>query len=321
MENILCQAYLENKAIVLTGDFNIDLSPHNQCCTTLRTNWESIYEHVELNQIINEPTRTTSTSSTLIDHMYVSDLQVTNCIVVKCGLSDHFPILGVFDVANFKSKTKSEHQTISYRKFDNVDLESFRQRLESAPWNDINFRENSTDDRLKKFNSLFVQIVDKTFPAITKRVKRKTQPKWITQEILRAITNRDNAKKCGDEKGYKYWRNVTTKLVRDSKAKHYQESVEIYKNNPRMLSNVFKELGGKSSHGPPTLINCDGKSHTQGSDIAEAFNKHFTNIANKYLSNDVNPPAQCEHKRLRVCQKQTAPRKHVPHSPYHRGLS
>lgn len=115
----------------------------------------------------------------------------------------------VFDVANFKSKTKSEHQTISYRKFDNVDLESYLGNV----WRQLHgmiLTLEKTDDCLKKFNSLFVQIVD-TFPAITKRVKRKTQQQWITQEILGAITNRDYAKKCGGEKR-KYWRNVTTNV-------------------------------------------------------------------------------------------------------------
>lgn len=106
MEEMLIQAYSENKPL-LTGDFNIDLLKEDS--TTLRTAWESIYENFERNQIIDEPTRTTDKTQTLIDHLCcTADLPVLKHVVVKYGLSDHFPIpciLGVFDVKTLNPPT------------------------------------------------------------------------------------------------------------------------------------------------------------------------------------------------------------------------
>ena len=79
-------------------------------------------------------------------------------------------------------------------------------------------------------------------PIVTKRIKRPTQPSWITKDIRVAMNTRDNAKKKKDEAVYKLWRNKTTVLIREAKNNFYSESINRYKTNPKMLANVFKEL-------------------------------------------------------------------------------
>ena len=102
MEDMLTWAYSENKPLVLTGDFNIDLLKEDNS-NTLRTEWESLYENFELVQIIKEPTRVTDRSKSLIDHIYCSvDLPVLKHAVVQYGISDHFPIVSAFDVRNHR---------------------------------------------------------------------------------------------------------------------------------------------------------------------------------------------------------------------------
>ena len=95
MEDTLTRAYSENKPLVLTGDFNIDiLKEDNSRPNTLRTEWESLYENFELVQIIKEPTRVTDRSKSLIDHIYCwVDLPVLKHAVVQYGISDPFPIV------------------------------------------------------------------------------------------------------------------------------------------------------------------------------------------------------------------------------------
>ena len=59
---------LEAKEIILLGDFNISLlKPHIK--------WNQLYENFNLHQLINKPTRITTTSETLIDHIYVTTKQ------------------------------------------------------------------------------------------------------------------------------------------------------------------------------------------------------------------------------------------------------
>ena len=112
----------------------------------------------------------------------------------------------------------------------------------SAPWYQIDFDHSSTDNCVDTFNSIFLNLVNAHAPQVTLRVKKLTQPKWMTSDILRAMHKRDNAKKMGKVIEYKQLRNHTTQLIKTTKSNHCKESIQTCKNNPRMLSNIFKEL-------------------------------------------------------------------------------
>ena len=79
----------------------------------------------------------TDKTATLIDHMYCpTDLSVTNHVAVKCGLSDHFPIIGVFNVKNCRSGyNMNSHTTITYRKFESINYDTLISDLIATPWN------------------------------------------------------------------------------------------------------------------------------------------------------------------------------------------
>ena len=62
--------------VVLLGDFNIDMQKTNPA-------WDSTISLFGLDNMITSPTRITPHSSTLIDHIYTSDIY-TLCQVVLC---------------------------------------------------------------------------------------------------------------------------------------------------------------------------------------------------------------------------------------------
>ena len=67
------------KSFVLLGDFNIDLSPTSN--HPLLPILNSIQDKLGLKQVVDTATRTTSSSSTIIDHIYVSsDLTHSECV-------------------------------------------------------------------------------------------------------------------------------------------------------------------------------------------------------------------------------------------------
>ena len=120
---------------------------------------------------------------------------------------------------------------------------------------------------------------------VKKRITRLNQPAWMTQDILTALKMRENAKKNKKEDNYRHWRNKTTLLIRQSKERYYSKSIETNKNNPKMLSKLFKELSNKPANSNTfASITYNSKTYTNDSDIANIFNKHFTNVADKYLS-------------------------------------
>ena len=249
--------------------------------------WISLTTNIQLNQIINEPTRVTNTSETLIDHIYVSDdLPVLYSSPIKYSISDHFPVFAVFKMTNIDySKNDRRHKIIAYRKYNNFNSATFLSDLQNAPWLTIGAENISIDQYLQSFISTVTKIIDKHLPLVTKRIKRPKQPEWITNNILLAINKRENAKKNKDEHNYKYWRNEVTKLIRDAKKEYYSESIQLYKNDPKKLSKVFNELSNKSNFSNNIkTITYENKTFTDDADIANTFNKYFTSVSEKYLN-------------------------------------
>ena len=240
-----------------------------------------------MNQLIDIPTRIDKTSQTLIDHMYIctSDLTVVNHEVINYNISDHFPILGVFDVRNNTAAPKARHKTITCRRYGATNEEGFIGDLVAAPWGNTDFENCTTDMCLRKFNVTFPNVVHKHASPITKRVQRQVQLMWMSSTLLKSMPKRDTTQKQGRQEDCKCPRNATTALIQDAKSRHYVESIEVCKNNPCKLSNVFQELGHRTSrNSSQTVVNYDGKTSQKDLEIAEVFNKHFTTVVDKQLS-------------------------------------
>ncbi|XP_072023357.1 uncharacterized protein [Amphiura filiformis] len=88
IERVIQSCELEGKEIVMIGDMNCDvIAPIPSCYTNRLRNVETSYH---LHQVITEPTRVTEKSSTLIDHIYVPDVnKVNDSGVIHTGISDH----------------------------------------------------------------------------------------------------------------------------------------------------------------------------------------------------------------------------------------
>ena len=75
----------KTKSTLLLGDFNIDVSSdHNNNCL------HSIQDKLGLKQVVNTPTRTTNSTSTIIDHVYVSDYFSSNHSVMALTITVYF---------------------------------------------------------------------------------------------------------------------------------------------------------------------------------------------------------------------------------------
>ncbi len=85
---------------------------------------------------MNQPTRSTHNSQTLIDHIYcnIQD-NVSSIDIPQIGLSDHFPVF--LTRKTNCSLPKWSHHTIKYRSYKNFDETSFLSDLQSVPWDII----------------------------------------------------------------------------------------------------------------------------------------------------------------------------------------
>ena len=127
---------------------------------------------------------------------------------------------------------------------------------------------------------MLLNILNTHAPIIKKRIKKQTQAKWMTADILHVMHKRDRAKAMHNECEYKFWRNLTRKMIKQSKVQTYKRSVQHYHHNPKMLSNILAELCNKTSvDAVPTYLNFQSRTITDDTNIAEAFNNHFTQVA------------------------------------------
>ena len=111
-ENIRKASEITNN-VIITGDFNIDMTDGMSKNTQLLTN---IYESYGLKQHINKPTRVDKTSRkpTIIDHMWArKELNIIKATGTFHGISDH---MGIYMKLN-KTTPTPEKEIIKYRDY------------------------------------------------------------------------------------------------------------------------------------------------------------------------------------------------------------
>ena len=188
------------------GDFNIDYK--------IRSNakWLNLIQLFDLTQIVKDLTRVTETSSTIIDHVYTTNVEnIKECFVPTYAVSDHFPVCFTRKI-NSKIH-KNEYITTSYRCFKTFDETSFLADLNYG----INSFEPSgltVDDDFLALQSIIIKHLDNHAPVKVRRVKTKRLPDWYTPDIGQVRIIRDRYKRLKEWTEYKRYRNKKRNLQR-----------------------------------------------------------------------------------------------------------
>ena len=172
--------------IYILGDINVNIENG----TISNTTWKHVVELIDLQQLVTTPTRVTAHSSTIIDHLYVSNRdKITETFAPNIAISDHFPICFTRS-ASKTSYQRHNHTTIKFRCYKKFNEDDFLLDLSEA----LSLTEISNNDSTKNFEtwtSTFMDIFDLHAPIKSKRVKHETQHKWINDEIKTAMKHRD----------------------------------------------------------------------------------------------------------------------------------
>ena len=260
---------------IVLGDFNVDLLSVNM--SHLLSEMMTCFG---LSQVINEPTRITSDTATIIDH--ISDVEmVSETAVGSLSLSDHQPI-GVVWSKPYHKIRNGQHKTIKYRKFSHIDPQSFSHDL-SCSLNCISDTLNM-NEKLKTLSNCVNNCLNIHAPLLEKRIKRQHQPKWFSEDIQNAINVRDNCKTSGQFSEYKKARNNVTKLIKLAKQAHYQNIVSQANGDSCKLWKCINELKGKGLKTSVQMILSNGECLTNQSENANYFGEHYANMAKKVIS-------------------------------------
>ena len=89
-----------------------------------------------------------------------------------------------------KQFNEFEHVAIKYRDFKKLNVDNLIRSLEEVPW-DTAFVFDEIDEILDTLENLLNNVLNQHIPIKEKRVKRQSQPAWMTREVLQSIRDRD----------------------------------------------------------------------------------------------------------------------------------
>ena len=251
---------------ILMGDMNIDHLKPDLPAYKFFTSYVS--DPFAFTQIIDEPTRITATSSTLIDLMLTSNPENVKAhgVVDTPGISDHCLIFLAYSI----KKPKFRPKMVSKRDFRKFDPEKFQADMSNAPWGNIYAVDNDDiDNKVTIFENIHKEIMDKHAPVRTFRVTRPATP-WLTDDIKKLMDERDKYKnkynkdkKVEAEIIFKDLRNKVTHAIRQSKIKLFNDRINCKIKNPKLFHRALKNftiVESKSNTGTecsmdPTTLN------------------------------------------------------------------
>ena len=118
--------------IIILGDLNCDLTND----TTPSRIISDFCDTLNLVQLVNEPTRITEFTQTVIDLVMTTNTNlIDSCSVLTSSISDH----SLIEVVMKLRKPRIKPTYITTRSYSSYDKKSFLQDLEYAPWHMVNF--------------------------------------------------------------------------------------------------------------------------------------------------------------------------------------
>lgn len=278
------------KDIIITGDFNLDYLK-----TDTRRKITDICRQYNLQQIIDEPTHFTESSSSLIDIYLVNNpRRVVLSSVGEPFLSQntryHCPIYCFYDF-------RKEQNTTFKRKiwlYDRGDYDGLRNDISSTNWNnlcsnDLNMYALNISDRITKSSEKYIPNKYATI--------RTADPPWLDNSIRKLIKKRrrlfakaKRTKTTEDMDKYKQYRNKVTKSIQKAKKNHTDKLSDKLKSGSLSSKDWWNTLKSfikdqNSTNIPP--IKTDSDILSSNLDKANVLNEYFIKQTNL---NDENVP-------------------------------
>ena len=246
--------------------------------------------------IVNKPTRVTSNSSILIDHIFTHNISsnITPGILLS-DISDRYP---TFALIKNDKKNKTELQNKFYRSKAHFNPTEYVNDLQSVLENFCNCLETLNIDNFDQLLLIIKTKIDQLAPLkkYSRKQRRLKQKPWITKAILRSIINKQKLYISyfihGDPESklyFKKYANLLTQIKERAKALYYQDTLESHRRDTHATWKVLKAIlassANRSWNNQPPYIEANSKNLTCAEDTAEEFNNFFSSIGEKLASN------------------------------------
>lgn len=285
----------ENKMLLLSGDFNIDLLQYDTHGKT-RTFIDNCFASGAL-PIITKPTRITSHSATLIDHVYCNlPISKVKSGIIITDIADHFGTFAILDINQNKLKST---QTKAVRSFTKTNLTNFKSLLNNSDFSTVT---NSNDANISynNFMEIFKRHYETSFPIKIVHLKRKYQKRepWMTSGLLTSSINKSKAYQLqlrkptvANKQQFKTIKTVFNRVKRQAKNSYYKDIFSQYKSDIKQTWQTIRSLinSPKKTQIPSTCFRVNDKLITDPKQIAEELNTYFVNIGQS-ISTKIQAP-------------------------------
>ena len=295
LEKVLSVLDKEGKETILFGDTNCDLAPKqaeqpidNNCKHML-----DLYELFSFKQLVEEPTRVTLTTSSIIDHIATTRARnIVKSGVYKVSLSDHYM---VYCIRKFNRAVEKGHKMIKTRKMKNFNEEAFLADVSSICWEQMLSETDDIDVLVSNWSNFFSLIIEKHAPMTVMRVSEKYCP-WIDKDLKKLMQTRDKLKKAAAKRksqflmdSYRQVRNKVNVLNIQLKKQYYTNKISACQGNMKESWKAINELLNKRSKS--SNIDClkeSGSETVHKKDISNAVNSFFCSVG-KDLADKLDP--------------------------------
>ena len=268
--------------LIFCGDFNLDMLKIND-----DANSQSFYHAMNtysLIPIISKPSRITDTSFTLIDNFFVSKLDSFTSGMFCVDITDHYPIFLIYK--NYFALSEDLPDKLTYRIINDYTLNELYNGLMREDLARV--LEYDVDVSIELLHQIILENLNRFCPIKTKYVspKHKSKP-WITTLIRNKIKERQRYYRllkfnAITLQAYHRFRNETNSLIRKSKLDYHERLFDRLKDNMKKTWNSINGILGKNkSKSRIKSILHEGILYDNPRDIADAFNTHFSTIAQK----------------------------------------
>lgn len=229
---------------ILTGDFNVNM--FNSMSADYKVLNDSIIEPFNLTQVINEPTRITEKTATLLDLFLVKNkekvLASGTCEVP--GVSDHNIIYLGYDIR----KPKFEPYQVTVRDFKNFDTQGFLAAAELENFENV-YNVGVIDEKITILENSINSLLDTFAPYKTFTITKQDPTPWLDDDIRETMNKRDlfkiNFHKTGNEDfdvKYKNLRNRVTNMRRKAFKNHVNQILNSKIKNYKDFYNAARKL-------------------------------------------------------------------------------
>ena len=295
LEKVLSYLDKEGKEIILLGDTNCDL-PTKQAEQPIDNDTKhmtGLYELFSFKQLVEEPTRVTLTTSSIIDHVATTCARnIVEAGVHKVTLSDHYM---VYCIRKFNGAVEKGHKMIKTRKMKNFDKEAFLADVSGICWEQMFSETDDINALVNDWSSLFSLIIDKHAPITEMRVSEKYCP-WIDKDLKALMQTRDKLKKAASKRksqflmdSYRQVRNKVNTMNSHLKKQYYTDKISSCQGNMKESWKTINELLNKRSKSSNIECLKDlGTETVHKKEISNVMNNFFCSVG-KDLANKIAP--------------------------------